>query len=122
MPEPGDSHLPLDREPGPQSLRAAPDNGDGGTGMLLPLMAVLFLACFIAIPVVVISVTEAQGVIYPVLGALAIVFVVAMWLLARRVPLRGRRAVRGPGGAARAAARRRGRGGGVMGRSVHTRR
>ncbi|HSJ18853.1 MAG TPA: hypothetical protein VK920_12235 [Solirubrobacterales bacterium] len=47
-------------------------------------MAVLFLACFIAIPVVVISVTEAQGVIYPVLGALAIVFVVAMWLLARR--------------------------------------
>jgi len=82
MPESVDSHLPLGREPGPQSLRAA-DNG-GGTGLLLPLMAILFLACFIAIPLVVISVTEAQGVIYPVLGALAVVFVVAMWLLARR--------------------------------------
>lgn len=86
MPEPADAHLPLGREPGPQSLRAAADDDGGGapTGALLPLMAVLFLACFIAIPLVVISVTEAQGVIYPVLGALAVVFVVAMWLLARR--------------------------------------
>jgi hypothetical protein len=86
MPERDDSHLPLGREPGPQSLRAAPDDGDddGGTGVLLPLMAILFLACFIAIPLVVISVTDAQGVIYAVLGALAVVFIVAMWLLARR--------------------------------------
>jgi hypothetical protein len=82
MPESPDLHLPLGREPGPQSLRASTDGG--GTGVLLPLMAILFLACFIAIPLVVISVTDAQGVIYPVLGSLAIVFVVAMWLLARR--------------------------------------
>lgn len=82
MPEPADAHLPLGREPGPQSLRAAANGG--GTGALLPLMAILFLACFIGIPLVVISVTEAQGVIYAVLGALAVVFVVAMWLLARR--------------------------------------
>jgi hypothetical protein len=82
MPGSADSHLPLGREPGPQSLRAAADGG--GTGVVLPVMAVLFLACFIGIPVVVISVTESQGVIYPVLGALAVVFVVAMWLLARR--------------------------------------
>lgn len=88
MPEPADSHLPLGREPGPQSLRAAAaadGAGGGGTGVLLPAMAILFLACFIAIPLVVISVTDAQGVIYPVLGALAIVFIVAMWLLARRL-------------------------------------
>jgi hypothetical protein len=84
MPAPADAHLPLDYEPGPQSLRAAPANDDG-TGFLLPVMAILFLACFIGIPLVVISVTEAQGVIYPVLGALAVVFVVAMWLLARRL-------------------------------------
>jgi hypothetical protein len=88
VPEPVDTHLPLGREPGPQSLRAAVavggDDG-GGTGVLLPVMAILFLACFIAIPLVVISVTEAQGVLYPVLGALAIVFIVAMWLLARRL-------------------------------------
>jgi len=83
MPESADSHLPLGREPGPQTLRAAANGG--GTGALLPVMAILFLACFIGIPLVVISVTDAQGVIYPVLGALAVVFVVAMWLLARRL-------------------------------------
>jgi hypothetical protein len=46
-------------------------------------MAVLFLACFIGIPVAVVSLTESQGVIYPTLAALAVVFVIAMWLLSR---------------------------------------
>jgi hypothetical protein len=85
MPGSVDSHLPLGRDPGPQSLRGVANDDGGGTGLLLPAMAILFLACFIAIPLVVISVTDAQGVIYAVLGALAVVFVVAMWLLARRL-------------------------------------
>lgn len=52
--------------------------------LLLPAMAILFLACFIGLPLLVVAVTDSQPVIYVVLGALAVIFLVGMWLLARR--------------------------------------
>jgi hypothetical protein len=47
-------------------------------------MTVLFIACFIGIPLAVVSVTENQAVIYVTLGLLALVFLVGMWRIARR--------------------------------------
>jgi hypothetical protein len=77
-----DSHLPEGIEPGPQTLRLQAE----GAGMrgVLPALTVLFIACFIGIPLGVVSVTDSQGVIYATLGVLAVVFVVGMWVVARR--------------------------------------
>jgi hypothetical protein len=47
-------------------------------------MTVLFIACFIGIPLAVVSVTDTKPVIYATFGVLAVVFLVGMWLLARR--------------------------------------
>lgn len=47
-------------------------------------MTVLFIACFIGIPLAVVSVTDAKPVIYATFGVLALIFLVGMWLLARR--------------------------------------
>lgn len=77
-----DSHLPEGREPGPQSRRAA--QGSGVSTLLLPAMAILFAACFVGLPLVVVAATDSQPVIFAALGVLAVLFVVAMWLLARR--------------------------------------
>ncbi len=81
-PEPIGAHLPDGREPGPQSRRAGA--ATGVSRMLLPAMAVLFIACFIGIPLVIATVTVAPVVKYTVLGALTIVFLVAMYVLVRR--------------------------------------
>jgi hypothetical protein len=76
-----DAHLPEGREPGPQSRRL----GAGSrTSVVLPAMAVLFIACFIGIPLVVVSATGSNAVIYATIAVLTVVFMVAMWLLARR--------------------------------------
>jgi hypothetical protein len=77
-----DSHFREGIEPGPQTLRLQAE----GAGMrgVLPALTVLFIACFIGIPLGVVSVTDSQGVIYARLGALAVVFVVGMWVVARR--------------------------------------
>ena len=75
------AHLPEGREPGPQSRRMG---SESRTSALLPAMAVLFIACFIGIPLAVVSATDSQVVIYPVLGVLAVIFLVGMYLLARR--------------------------------------
>jgi len=48
-------------------------------------MTVLFIACFIGIPLGVVALTDSQPVIYATLGVLAVAFVVAMWVLARRL-------------------------------------
>ena len=66
-----DSHLPEGIEPGPQTLRLQAE----GAGMrgVLPALTVLFIACFIGIPLGDVSVTDSQGVIYATLGALAVV-------------------------------------------------
>ena len=48
-------------------------------------MTVLFIACFIGIPLGVVALTDSQPVIYATLGVLAVLFVVAMWVLARRL-------------------------------------
>jgi hypothetical protein len=50
----------------------------------LPALTVLFIACFIGIPLGVVSVTDSQGVIYATIGALAVVFVVGVWVVTRR--------------------------------------
>jgi hypothetical protein len=50
----------------------------------LPALTVLFIACFIGIPLGAVSVTDSQGVIYATLGALAVVFVVGVWVVTRR--------------------------------------
>jgi hypothetical protein len=76
-----DSHLPAGCEPGPQSRRM--QSGER-TSRVLPALTVLFIACFIGIPLAVVSVTGSQPVIYASLGALAVVFPIAMYLLARR--------------------------------------
>ncbi len=52
---------------------------------MLPAMAVLFIACFIGIPFAVVTLTDTQPIIYGTLGVLALVFIVGMWLLARRL-------------------------------------
>jgi len=77
-----DAHLPEGREPGPQSRRAA---GTGGVSkLLLPTMAALFIACFIGIPFVIGTVTLSPIVNYTAIGLLTIVFLVGMYVLARR--------------------------------------
>lgn len=78
-----DSHLPDGREPGPQSRRLE-NGGSRVSGVVLPTMTILFIACFIGIPLAVVSVTDAQAVIYATLGVLAVAFVAGMWLVARR--------------------------------------
>jgi hypothetical protein len=50
----------------------------------LPALTVLFIACFIGIPLGVVSVTDSEGVIYATIGALAVVFVVGVWVVTRR--------------------------------------
>jgi hypothetical protein len=54
------------------------------SGAILPTMTALFIACFIGIPLGVVAATDSEGVIYATLGVLAVVFVVGMWLVARR--------------------------------------
>ncbi|MGH2962293.1 MAG: hypothetical protein ACRDL3_08890 [Solirubrobacterales bacterium] len=76
------SHLPDGREPGPQSRRM--EEGRRVSGAVLPAMTVLFIACFIGIPLAVVAATDSEGVIYATLGVLAVAFVVGMWLVARR--------------------------------------
>jgi len=81
-PPPLDAHLPEGREPGPQSLRLSASSRP--SALLLPAMAALFIACFIGIPLAVVSVTGSQVVIYSTVGVLTVVFLVGMYLLARR--------------------------------------
>jgi hypothetical protein len=76
------SHLPDGHEPGPQSRRL--EEGRRVSGAILPTMTVLFIACFVGIPLGVVAATDSEGVIYVTLGVLAVVFVVGMWLVARR--------------------------------------
>lgn len=80
-------HLPPGRNPGSQSRRL--EAGTGITRGLLPAMAVLFIACFIGIPLLAVSLTGSDVVILPILGALMLVFLVAMLRLARRFRPKG---------------------------------
>jgi hypothetical protein len=77
-----DSHIPEGIEPGPQTLRLQAEGA--GMGIVLPTLTGLFIACFIGIPLAVVAVTDSEGVIYATLGVLAVVFVVGMWIVARR--------------------------------------
>jgi hypothetical protein len=60
------------------------EEGRRVSGAVLPTLTVLFIACFIGIPLGVVAATDSEGVIYATLGILAVVFVVGMWLVARR--------------------------------------
>jgi len=77
-----DEHLPEGREPGPQSRRIAAPSGV--SRFLMPAMAVLFIACFIGIPFAIATVTVAPIVNYTAIGVLTIVFLVGIYVLARR--------------------------------------